>query len=162
MMKAKTPLSTNYLKNINESDRLLRKFDEILSDALPNDILGMLVTATADDQGVIFYNRWQLQLHKKHDYEIVDLYTQNSLYQHITLLASAMYMIYHLNKRITKPCPVDKIIYGLDQEYYRCLEQIKFYQKKLKGNGDRELFAIKLSDKHYRLGEIKNRLSKIY
>lgn len=162
-MKKQKLLLTDYSVSNNNSDYLLKKVNNLLGDSVPRTILGMVALCRYSDLGILFYNRWLLILHEKHNYEIFDGYTQQIIYKNISLFSSALHIIYHLNKKITYSSPKDQIIYALDQEYYRCLDEIKFYQKKVSDNNyNKEMFAIKLLDKQHRLVEIKTRLSKSY
>jgi hypothetical protein len=69
-----------------------------------------------------------------------------------------------MNKQVAYPCPKEKLIYGVDQEYYRCMENIRFYAKRssTKDMDKLELYSARIQESYYRLDEIKTRLSKIY
>ena len=73
-------------------------------------------------------------------------------------------MIYHLDKAAKVLKSNDRLIYALDQQYFRCLENIKLYRKKLTtADLDKSLmFSSRLQDSYYKLDEIKTQLSKIY
>jgi len=162
-MKKQTQSHTSY--SVNNTVKIAKKFSTLLEDAIPKNVLGMLVTCKSLEESncILFYDRWELIPVDKYNYDIRDALTGNTIYEGVALFSSALNIIFHLNKRITTPCPVDQIIYNLDKEYIRCLEQIKFYKQKINSSVDNyELFAIKLSDKHHRLADIKTQLSKIY
>jgi hypothetical protein len=161
-MKNRKSFPINY--SSVDSQSVLKKVNRLLEDATPNNILGMLALANTTGSSIVFYDRWELTVSGRNDYAVIDLYTKNTIYEGIALFSSALAIVYNINKKISRSCPLDQIIYKLDQEYYRCLDQIRFYQKKLKENksSDTELFAIKLIDKRHRLHEIKCQLSKVY
>lgn len=163
-MKKQKQLLTNYSTSNNDSSFLLKKVNNLLGDSVPKTILGMIALCKYSDYGILFYERWLLIPHAKHNYDIFDGYTQQTIYSNISLFSSALHIIYYLNKKVSHSCPKDKVIYALDQEYYRCLDEIRFYQNKVTGavNQNTEMFAIKLVDKQHRLHEIKTRLSKSY
>lgn len=123
----------------------------------------MLATAKEKEQTLIFYERWSLVIHGKNNYDIYDLYTRETVYKHIALFSSALNIVFALNKGIVKSAPSDILIYELDQEYFRCLENIKFYKQKTSTatNDLLPLFAARLTDDRARLQEIKTKLSKI-
>lgn len=124
----------------------------------------MLATLEDANDSLIFYKRWKLIPHEKNNYEIIDMWRNEPVYSNISLFISAMYMIYHMNKQVAYPCPKEQLIYGVDQEYYRCMENIRFYAKRSKTNDmDKlELYSARIQDSYYKLDEIKTRLSKIY
>jgi len=161
-MKNRKSFPINY--SSVDSQSVLKKVNRLLEDATPKDILGMLAIAQTTESSIVFYDRWELIVSGRNDYAVMDLYTKDTLYEGIALFSSALAIVYNVNKKISRSCPLDQIIYKLDQEYYRCLDQIRFYQTKLKENkgDDIELFAIKLIDKQHRLHEIKCQLSKVY
>jgi len=161
-MKNHKQFPTNY--SSVDSDVVLKKVSKLLECAVPKNMLGMIALSRPTDNSIIFYDRWELIAYAKNNYAIYDLYTQEFIYKNIALFSSALSIVYNFNRKITRPCAVDQVIYRLDQEYYRCLDQIRFYQKKLKEktNSNPELFAIKLIDRQHRLHEIKKQLSKVY
>jgi hypothetical protein len=160
-MKKHKQLPTNYsIGNVNPK-KLTKKVSALLDNAVPNTILGMLSLAEDRDNSLVFYKRWALVINNKNDYSIVDLITKEPVYSHISLLISALHIVFQLNKN--KTCK-DQQIYMADQAYYRCLEDIKLYKAKLNtGDLDKKiLFAARLQDSVFRLEEIKTRLSKTY
>lgn len=163
-MKKKKQLFINYTPDERDAIRLSKKVNELLEESVPNSILGMLATAEEKSDSLIFYKRFKLRAHERHDYEIVDLITKKILYKNIALFASALGIVYHTSKPLTASAPKDKLIYDLDQEYYRRIENVKFYLKKLKTSNKelKELYGIKLSQNRQRLSEIKTLISKIY
>jgi hypothetical protein len=133
----------------------------MLDDAIPKNILGMLSLAEDKENALVFYKRWALIVNAKNNYSVFDLLSREEVYSGISLLISAMHIIYHLhNSRACK----DQFIYKVDQEYLRCLENIRQYKKKMLTSDFERclLFSSRLQDSYYRLGEIKTRLSKIY
>ena len=163
-MKKQKQLVTNYsTSNVNIS-RLQNKVSDMLDNSIPKNILGMLATLEDGGESLLFYKRWKLVPHEKNNYEIIDLNGNDSIYSGISLFTSAIYMIYHMHKNTPYPGPKEQIIYNLDQEYYRCTENIRFYAKKSKTKDvDKlDLFSIRIRDSYYRLDEIKSQLSKIY
>lgn len=163
-MKKTKQLPISYSIGNVDTAKLSRKVGSLLKNAIPKNILGMLSLAEDKDHGLLFYKRWMLLPKEKHNYSVYDLWTKQEVYQNISLLVSALHIIYHLNKPITGSNLVDKQIYLTDQEYFRCLENIKFYKSKLtcKDSERFMLFSSRLQDSYYRLDEIKTRLSKIY
>jgi hypothetical protein len=143
---------------------VLKKVSKLLEDAVPKNMMGMIALSKPTDTSIIFYDRWELIPYAKNNYAIYDRFTKAVIYENIALFSSALSIIYNANKKITRPCALDQVIYRLDQEYYRCLDQIRFYQKRLKekDSSNPELFAIKLIDRQHRLHEIKTQLSKVY
>jgi hypothetical protein len=65
---------------------------------------------------------------------------------------------------VHKSSPQEDLIYELDQEYFRCLENIKFYRQKMNSVNPEliPLFADRLTDAKARLEETKTKLSKTY
>ena len=108
-----------------EAAKISHKIGSLLNDAVPKTILGMLSTAEELEDGLVFFKRWKLQLVDKNDYSVVDLYTNNTVYEHVSLLISALHIIFYVNKAPNYATARDKLIYSLDQEYFRCLENIK-------------------------------------
>jgi hypothetical protein len=163
-MKKHKPLSINYSIDKKNADRLSSKVAAMLDDAIPNNILGMMVTMKEQERCLVFYNRYSLNVHKKNDYSIIDLYTKEPIYNNIALFSSALHIIFFLHKGIHKSAPQEDIIYELDQEYFRCLENIKFYRQKMNSVNSEliPLFADRLTDAKVRLEETKTKLSKTY
>jgi len=163
-MKKTKQLSTNYSVDKKGATKLSSKVAAMLDDAIPSNILGMLVTMKEQERCLVFYDRYSLNVRKKNDYSIVDLYTKEAVYDNIALFSSALHIIFCLNKGVHKAAPKEEIIYELDQEYFRCLENIKFYRQKM-NSANRELiplFADRLTDAKARLEETKTKLSKTY
>jgi len=163
-MKKHKPLSINYSIDKKNADRLSSKVAAMLDDAIPNNILGMMVTMKEQERCLVFYNRYSLNVHEKNDYSIIDLYTKEPIYKNIALFSSALHIIFFLHKGIHKSAPQEDIIYELDQEYFRCLENIKFYRQKMNSVNSEliPLFADRLTDAKVRLEETKTKLSKTY
>lgn len=154
---------TTYPKDDKSVGNIVTKVTKLLDAIVPNNIIGMIALAVEQDNSLIFYSRWALVLHGKNDYEIYDMYTKTSVYKNIALFTSALNIIFNLQRAIKRGRSVDNIIYSLDQQYYRCLEDIRILNKKVLSNkGNSELTAIKLLDRQHRLFEIKTQLSKIY
>ncbi len=162
-MKIQKKFVTSYTTNNLDAAKISHKIGSLLDNAVPKTILGMVSTAEERDNGLVFYKRWKLQLVEKHNYSVIDLYSNTEKYQHISLLISALHIIFYLNRSHNAGAK-DKVIYLLDQEYFRCLENIRqFKHKKITKDLDRYLmFASRLEDSYYRLEEIKTQLSKIY
>ena len=163
-MKKNKQLSTNYSVDKKGADRLSSKVAAMLDDAIPSNILGMLVTMKEQERSLVFYDRYSLTVHKKNDYSVIDLYTKDVVFDNIALFVSALHIIFCLNKGVHKSAPKEDMIYELDQEYFRCLENIKFYRQKMNSVNPEliPLFADRLSDAKARLEETKNKLSKTY
>jgi len=163
-MKKQKRSATNYSTSNIDITRLQKKVGSMLDSSIPKNILGMLATVEDMGDSLIFYKRWKLVPVEKHNYEIIDLRTNETVYSMISLFTSAMYMIYHMHKQTAYPCPKEQLIYGVDQEYYRCMENIRFYAKKssTKDMDKLELYSARIQDSYYKLDEIKTRLSKIY
>jgi hypothetical protein len=163
-MKIRKQSHTNYTHGKLDASRFSHKIGSLLDDAIPKTILGMLSTVEEQEHGLLFYKRWELVAIDKHDYAIFDRLTKSTVYEHISLLKSALHMIYHLDKASRFTRSNDRLIYALDQQYFRCLENIKLYKKKLTTvDLDRSLmFSSRLQDSYYKLEEIKTQLSKIY
>jgi len=160
-MNKRKQLPTNYsIGNVNP-DKLTKKVSALLDNAIPKTILGMLSLAEDRENCLVFYKRWALVINNKNDYSVVDLISNEPVYTKIALLISALHIVFQLNKQTT--CK-DLQIYRADQEYYRCLENIKFYKAKLNtADLDKKiLLAARLQDSIFRLEEIKTRLSKTY
>lgn len=135
-----------------------------MDTVMPKNILGMLLLAEDRENSLVFYKRWELQIVGKNDYAVFDLYTKEVIYSHVSLLISALHIIFNLNKPNELAGVADQHIYSLDQEYYRCMENIKFFKLKCKTKDPERLmlFSSRLQDCYYRLDDIKTRLSKIY
>jgi hypothetical protein len=163
-MKKQKRSVTNYSTSKVDVNRLRQKVGGMLEDSVPKNILGMLATLEDAGDSLIFYKRWKLVPVEKNNYEIIDLRSNETVYSTISLFISAMYMIYHMNKTVAYPCPKEQLIYGVDQEYYRCMENIRFYAKRsnTKDIDKLELYSARIQDSYYKLDEIKTRLSKIY
>ena len=163
-MKKTKQLSTNYSVDKKGADKLSSKVAAMLDDAIPNNILGMMVTMKEQERCLVFYDRYSLNVHKKNDYSVIDLYTKEPVYENIALFSSALHIIFCLNKGIHRAAPKEEIIYELDQEYFRCLENIKFYRQKMNSVNSEliPLFADRLTDAKARLEETKTKLSKSY
>lgn len=163
-MKKQKRSATNYSTSNIDITRLQKKVGSMLDSSIPKNILGMLATVEDTGDSLIFYKRWKLVPVEKNNYEIIDLRTDETVYSTISLFTSAMYMIYHMHKQTAYPCPKEQLIYGVDQEYYRCMENIRFYAKKssTKDIDKLELYSARIQDSYYKLDEIKTRLSKIY
>jgi hypothetical protein len=163
-MKKTKQLSTNYSVDKKGATKLSSKVAAMLDDAIPTNILGMMVTMKEQERCLIFYDRYSLNVRSKNDYSIVDLYTKDAVFENIALFSSALHIIFALNKGIYKSSLQEEIIYELDQEYFRCLENIKFYRQKI-NSASRELiplFADRLTDAKIKLEETKTKLSKTY
>lgn len=163
-MKKTKQLSTNYSVDKKSATKLSSKVASMLDEAIPSNILGMLVTMKELDRSLIFYDRYSLDVHNKNDYSITDLYTKDVIFDNVALFSSALHIIFALNKGSYKSVPKEKLIYELDQEYFRCLENIKFYRQKMNSVNTEliPLFADRLSDAKARLIETKTKLSKTY
>ena len=163
-MKKTKQLSTNYSIDKKGADRLSSKVAAMLDDAIPTNILGMMVTMKEQERSLVFYDRYGLNVRKKNDYSVIDLYTKEAVYENIALFSSALHIIFCLNKGVHKSAPQEDMIYELDQEYFRCLENIKFYRQKMNSVNSEliPLFADRLSDAKARLEETKTKLSKSY
>jgi len=163
-MKKTKQLSTNYSVDKKSATKLSSKVAGMLDDAIPTNILGMLVTMKELDRSLVFYDRYNLTVHNKNDYSITDLYTKETIFDNVALFSSALHIIFALNKGQHYSAPKEDIIYELDQEYFRCLENIKFYRQKMNSVNPEliPLFADRLSDAKARLLETKTKLSKTY
>ena len=163
-MKKTKQLSTNYSVDKKGATKLSSKVAAMLDDAIPTNILGMLVTMKEQERSLIFYDRYSLNVRNKNDYTIIDLYSKNVVFENIALFSSALHIIFSLNKGVYKSAPKENIIFELDQEYFRCLENIKFYRQKMNSVSPEliPLFADRLSDAKVRLEETKTKLSKTY
>jgi len=164
MMKKQKQLSTNYSIDKKGAEKLSSKVAAMLDDAIPTNILGMMLTIKEQERCLVFYDRYSLNVRTKNDYFIEDLYTNEVVYNNIALFASALHIIFCLNKGVYKSSPQEDLIYELDQEYFRCLENIKFYRQKMNSVNPEliPLFADRLTDAKARLEETKTKLSKTY
>jgi hypothetical protein len=162
-MKKTKKLDTVSSRDKIDTKLLSKQVSKLIEESAPKNILGLLALGVNDETGVILGNRWRLSAVDKNDYFIIDLKSGDVVYEHIALLANALNIIWWLSKPITSPKQKDRIIYELDQEYYRCLEDVKYYRaKKAKDPELQELFAIRLGQSKFRLQDIKNEISKIY
>lgn len=162
-MKKHKKQNTALGKEKIDTKSLSRQVSKLIDDAIPKDMHGMLALAVEAEDGLILNKRWKLSAVNKNDYFVVDLLTNEKVYENIALFSNAIQIIWHLSKPITRSFMMDKVIYELDQEYYRCLEDIKYYNSKVTKNSElRELFAIRLGQSKYRLLDIKKEISKIY
>jgi hypothetical protein len=154
----------NYSTNKLETAKLTHKVGGLLDDAVPKNILGMISLCEEHENSLVFYKRWHLIPIGKHNYTVVDGFSNTVVYKHVSLFISALHIIYYLNKKISTTAPKDQLIYALDQEYYRCIENIKFFKQK-SVNIDPEkslLFSSRLENSYFKLDEIKTQLSKVY
>lgn len=162
-MKKQKQYRTNYFLDKHDIVNINKKINNLLEDSIPNTILVMLGQGVETKTGVKFYNRYTLIPLAKNNYTVYDESNKSSVFDHIALFDSAVKIIYYLNQHVSTPCPTYKVIYDLDQEYFRCLEDIKFYKERMdKSKNNQELYSIKLLDKHQKLNYIKQRLSKVY
>ena len=162
-MKKTKKLDTASLTDKIDTQTLSKQVSKLIDDAVPKNILGLLALGVDDDTGVILAKRYKLSAVDKNDYFIVDLKSGDVIYEHIALLSSALNIIWWLTKPITSPKQKDKMIYELDQEYYRCLEDIRYYKAKTAKDTElKELFNIRLGQAKFRLQDIKTEISKIY
>ena len=163
-MKKTKQLSTNYSVDKKGATKLSSKVAAMLDDAIPTNILGMLVTMKEQERCLLFYDRYSLNVRSKNDYSILDLYTNDVVFEKIALFSSALHIIFSLQKGVHTASPKEDIIYELDQEYFRCLENIKFYRQKMNSANSEliPLFADRLTDAKARLEETKTKLSKSY
>lgn len=163
-MRIRKQSHTNYTPDKLDASKISHKIGSLIDDAVPKTILGMISTVEELEHGLLFYKRWELQPINKHDYAIFDRVSKSIIYEHISLFRSALHIIYHLNKSSRVTASNEKLIYALDQQYFRCLENIKLYKKKVvTADLDRSLmFSSRLQDSYYKLEEIKTQLSKIY
>jgi hypothetical protein len=123
----------------------------------------MLASAHETEDSLIFNNRYHLGASGPNDYYIYDAYLQEYTYKNIALFSSAVKMLWYINRPSGMTTSHDKTIYSLDQEYYRCLEDIRFFKSKIVSiPEDREFYAHRLSQSKYRLEDIKTEISKIY
>jgi len=162
-MKKQKKQNTAYVKEKIDTKLLSKQVSKLIDDAVPKDMHGMLALAVEADDGLVLNKRWKLSAVDKNDYFVVDLYSGEKVYEHIALFSNAVQIIWYLSKPIRKPFLMDRVIYELDQEYYRCLEDIRYYNSKVTKNPElRDLFSIRLGQSKYRLQDIKNEISKIY
>ena len=164
MMIKQNQSFTDYSVDKQEATRLSFKVSQLLDDAMPNNIMGMIASAQEHNNSIVFYNRWELQPVEKNNYVIFDRYTKEPAFEHISLFVSALHIIWHLYKSSKQLQSNEQLIYQTDQEYYRCVENIKFYKRKAATVSfeDLPIFLSKLDDSRLRLKEIKTILSKLY
>jgi hypothetical protein len=93
-MKKTKQLSTNYSIDKKGADRLSSKVAAMLDDAIPTNILGMMVTMKEQERSLVFYDRYGLNVRKKNDYSVIDLYTKEAVYENIALFSSALHIIF--------------------------------------------------------------------
>ena len=155
---------TDYSVDKKEATRLSSKVSLLLDDAMPRNIMGMLATAQETKNSIIFYNRWELEPVDKNDYRIFDRFLKEYKFEHISLFLSALHIIWHLYKASKQQASNESLIYQTDQEYFRCVENIKFHKKKAQtvSSEDLPILLSKLDDSRLRLKEIKTILSKLY
>lgn len=162
-MKKKKQYRTNYFLDKHNVVDINKKINSLLVEHIPDSVMVMLGQGVETSIGIKFYNRYTLIPKERNNYTIYDENVKTAIYDHVALFESAIRIIYHLNRTISTPCPTYEIIYGLDQEYYRCLADIKFYKDKINKQTDNyELYSTKLLDKYKKLSYIKQRLSKVY
>lgn len=165
MMKKQKQLSINFSPNEVDEETLLSYIENIIGDAAPKNILGMLATASVtSDNSVKFYNKYILRPIGRNDYEIYNLVTREFEYKHVSLFLNAIYIIYSMHKNIIfESVFKSKLIYDIDQEYGRCLWNVNFYKNKIKKarDGQFSIYSDKLEDSKLRLLEIKSRLSHV-
>ena len=113
-MKKTKQLSTNYSVDKKSATKLSSKVAAMLDDAIPSNILGMLVTMKEQERCLVFYDRYSLNVRNKNDYSIVDLYTKDVVYDKIALFSSALHIIFALNKGVHRAAPQEDMIYELD------------------------------------------------
>lgn len=165
MMKKPNQLSISSLVNNADEERLLGKFGQLLDNAVPKNILGMLATAKILNNGsIVFFDRFHLNIVDKNNYNIYDTKIDDTKYTNISLFLSAVNMIYAMHKNIFfMSAPKESVIYNLDQEYGRCLWNTKFFKYKL-GKATNEkmpIYADKLTDSRLRLRELKTKIFKV-
>lgn len=163
-MKKHNKSRTHYSKDKKIDSRMLsQQVSKLLEDSVPKNILGMLATAKELADGILIADRWKLSAVNKNDYFILDIRSGDKIYENIALFSNAVKMIWYLSKPIRTASPMDQVIFALDQEYYRCLEDIKHYMARRTDNKELgELFSIRLEQSKYRLQDIKTEISKIY
>lgn len=163
-MKKTKQLSTSYSVDKKGATKLSSKVAAMLDDAIPTNILGMLVTMKEHEKSLVFYDTYSLHVRSKNDYSIIDLRSSDVIFDKIALFSSALHIVFSLHNGIHRSSPKEDMIYELDQEYFRCLENIKFYRQKMNSvNAELiPLFADRLTDAKARLVETKIKLSKTY
>lgn len=163
MMKKPKKLATVFTGDKRDSARYLNKIRDLIRPALPRNILGMLASAQEQGNHLVFNKRWCLGAEGKNNYYIYDLRSGEIEYKNIALFSSAIKILWHLNRSQKHRNFADRLIYSLDQKYYRCLEDIKFFKSKISKKSDKnELYVHRLSAAKQRLLDIKNEISKIY
>lgn len=162
-MKTPKKYPTAFSKDKQDSKKYSNKIKDLIQDTLPKNIHGMLASAVETNENIIFYNRWYLGATSKNNYYIYDSYLKEYIYQHIALFSTAVRLLWCLAKPYGRHVTNSKIIYMLDQEYFRCLEDIKFFKTKIGSKtSNPELFVNRLSQAKFRLDDIKTEISKIY
>lgn len=165
MMKKQNQLYTNSSASNIDETQLLTKITKMLNDSVPKSLLGMLATAKKMEDGSIeFYNRYRLHVICKNNFKVVDNLTNDVAYDNIALFSNAVHIIYSMSRNVTfKSAPKEKVIFGLDQEYGRCLSNAQLFSYKVKNSMKEQqmIYADKLSDSICRLQEIKNKLFKV-
>lgn len=163
-MKKHNKSRTPYLKDKKLDPQMLsQQVAKLLEDSVPKNILGMLATARELSDCIVITDRWKLGVVDKNDYFIQDLRSGDKVYENIALFSNAVNMIWYLTRPIRTARPMDQVIFALDQEYYRCLEDVKHYMTRRTDNRElSELFSIRLEQSRYRLQDIKTEISKIY
>lgn len=163
-MKKHNKSRTPYLKDKKLDPQMLsQQVAKLLEDSVPKNILGMLATARELSDCIVITDRWKLGVVDKNDYFIQDLRSGDKVYENIALFSNAVNMIWYLTRPVRTARPMDQVIFALDQEYYRCLEDVKHYMTRRTDNRElSELFSIRLEQSRYRLQDIKTEISKIY
>lgn len=163
-MKKHNKSHTPYLKDKKLDPQMLsQQVAKLIEDSVPKNILGMLATARELSDCIVITDRWKLGVVDKNDYFIQDLRSGDKVYENIALFSNAVNMIWYLTRPIRTARPMDQVIFALDQEYYRCLEDVKHYMTRRTDNRElSELFSIRLEQSRYRLQDIKTEISKIY
>lgn len=162
-MKTHKKYPTSFSKDKQDSKAYSNKIKDLIQDTLPKTIHGMLAAATETNENIVFYNRWYLGAHGKNNYYVYDSYSKEYSYQNIALFSTAVRLLWCLAKPYGRHIITDKVIYALDQEYFRCLEDIKFFKSKIASKtSNPELYINRLSQAKFRLDDIKTEISKIY
>ena len=100
-MKNRKQSSTVYPKDKVSVASLSSRMSNLIEGAIPDNLMGMLVTAKELEKSVLFYDRWQLIVREKYNYDIFDNRAGEIIYDEIALFSNAVKIIYHLNKKIT-------------------------------------------------------------
>lgn len=144
---------------------LIKKMTSLLEKSIPDDISGMLATATVNDDEIIFYDRFHLKSIDTNNYLIYDSYLKTNIYENIALFASAVNIVFNLIKGKADIVFKDKQIYEQDQKYFRCVQNIAMYKHMLKTTSDstkEQIIYDRLENDILKLHEIKNELFKIF